>query len=407
MQVTTGNTNLPACRQGLAQGSFVVSFVRIFPLCPLWFGFKTTALVAILFLSLSANALAYKDKKAILVASRDMQADTIGYNIVSEMAKWMNIWLDEGKVKLWDSPEKKYTLSKDDIKRIETSTNTRFTDITTLFVYEYWNAKKRSFRFGLSGFSFTGQTLKGEEILYGYLEYYPGLKELFMSAPLEVNAWGQYGMTLWQALMNKQYDFALVFFDGVAYSDYSKSARFIKYAMDKKHRQLNRQSLKETKLVEYAISGGASKEGVRSVYITDELQKFFNQNPQEFYNYGGDAILSYRKKSPIILTDLHIQEIWVKDKKNISVTPAFVIPYVVGIPTQPIPISEFEKWNFYIEDKQLSEQLLEKNFNYSLKSVNSTEVTKEYAVSVKEALLAGKWSNLFPKRNVQKTQKDE
>lgn len=351
--------------------------------------------------------MAYKDKKAILVASRDMQGDTIGYNIVSDMAKYMYAWLDSGKVKFWDSPEKKYELSKTDLQRIESSTNTKFTELSTLFVYEVWSAKSKSFRFGLSGFSFTGQDKGGEEILYGYVEYYPNLKDLFKTAMVEVNAYGKYGTTLWDALMNKQYDFALVFFDGVAYTDYSKSARFIEYATDKKRRQLNRQRAPEAKLVEYAIAGGPSQDGVRSVKIMDNLQKFFNQNPQEFYNYGGDEILSYQKKAPIIITGLHVQEIWVKDKRNITVTPVFVIPYVVGVPLKPIPIAEFEKWNFYTGGKVFSDILIEKEFNYRLQALNSTPVSEENASSVREALVRGEWDNLLPKKTVQKNQVQE
>jgi hypothetical protein len=382
------------------QRLFSVFSARIFSLCSLWF--------IILFLSQSTQALAYKDKKAILVASREMQGDTIGYNIVADMARYMYAWLDSGKVKFWDSPEKKYTLTKDDLVRIENSTNTRFTDLSTLFIYEQWNARKKSFRFGLTGFSFAGQNNKGEEILYGYVEYYPGLKDLFLAAPLKVNAHGQYGMNLWQALMNKKYDYSLVYFDGVAYTDYTKSARFIKFATDKKKRQLNTQQVKETKLVEYSITGGPSEEGARSVYISDHLQKFFNQNPQEFYNYGGDAILSYQKKAPIIITDLHVQETWVKDRKgNITVTPSFVIPYIVGIPLNPIPISEFEKWNFYVDDKKLEEALIVKDFNYVITSVNETEVPEELNIKVRNALLSGSWTNLLHQPIAQKTEHHE
>jgi hypothetical protein len=353
----------------------------------------------------STPAWAYKNKKAILVASRDMQGDTIGYNIVADMAGAMYTWINEGKVKLWDSPEKKYEVSKDDLARIETSSNTHFSDLSTLFIYEQWSAKKKNFRFGLSGFSFSGQNTQGEEILYGYVEYYPGLKDLFMAVPMHVNARGQYGMNLWQALMNKQYDFSLVFFDGVAYQDYTKSARFIQYATDKKRRQLNRQMVKETKLVEYSISGGPSQEGEHSFQMMQQLQKFFNQNPQEFYNYGGDQILSFQKKAPVILTDMRVQEVWVKDKKNLSITPSFVIPYVVGIPLEPIPISEFEKWNFYVDENVFADALIGKDFNYNIVSVNETQVPEEKRNTIKETLLAGNWGALLTYHNIQKTEK--
>src|SRR5947207_11910763 len=114
---------------------------------------KALLLTLISFL-LGTQVFGYRNKKAILLAEKEEQPDSIGYNIVEEMGRYVYQWVKENKVSLWDSPEKKYHIGFNDLQGIESSTKTAFSNLRNLFIYETWTSSRRKFSFDVKGFSF-------------------------------------------------------------------------------------------------------------------------------------------------------------------------------------------------------------------------------------------------------------
>lgn len=352
----------------------------------------------------SVQAFAYKNKKAVLLVNRDTQKDSIGYNFVSAMAESMQKWIADGKVVLWDSPEKKHTLKPADLSGIEFNTKTSFSELQNIFIYETWSASKKRFSFQVKGFSFASINSKGEEVLYGYVDYNSALKNLLANDTIATNANANAGTTLLQVLMNKGYDFGLVYFNDGVVADIQRSIKIQKHALEgSKKKFSNKIKSPPNRLVEYSIESGNGEGSAFSIEIRDAFQKFLNQNPQEFYNYGGDKILSYTKKAPIILTDLRVQEIWMLNKKTVVQKSLFIVPYVVGIPLKPIPLEQWQQWNFEVKGKDLEQILNEKTFNYNIKKVNSTDVTAAETEAFRKALLSANWDDLlqYKQKNIE------
>jgi hypothetical protein len=360
-------------------------------------GFSTyTAFLAIVLLFSAATAHGFTNKKVILLATRDGQGDSLGYNFVNDFAGAAYQWLSDGKVQFWDSPEKKTILNISDLKGIEKNSNASFTRLSNLFIYENWTSRARKFSFTVKGFSFTGINAKGEEVLFGYVESNASVKELLKNSPLHVNANGNYNMTLFAALMNMGFQYNLVFFDDTPLKDYKNSARIVKKAINPKKKMLNFVRLPQTKLVEY----GWDSTDLSQSKISDELTKvvgdFFNTNRQEFYNYGGDKYYSYLKNRKLLITGLHVIQEWTKDKKgNITCKLIAVVPYTVGFPLQQVPAQKLEEWGLKYKETSLTETLNTRNFSYSIKKINETQIPYVMADWVKANLTTGDWGHII------------
>jgi hypothetical protein len=350
---------------------------------------------SIIFL-MSAPCHAYTNKKVILLATRDAQRDTIGYNFVNELSAAAFGWINEGRVTLWNSPEKKASLNAADLKGIEKNSGSSFTRPVNIFIYESWSSAARKFSFTVKGFSFTGTDAKGEDVLFGYIEYNSALKDLLKSSTVHLNANGRYGTTLYSALMNMGFQFNLVYFDDGPLQDYKNSARIVQKALKPGKKMVNAVPVPDSKLVEY----GWDSTKMEQVKISDQLTKvisdFFNQNKQEFFNYGGDKYYSYLKDKPILFSGFHVIQSWTRDKKGIiTYTTLSIVPYTVGIPLQPVPVQKLDEWKLSYNSLPLSEYLTQKDFPYAIKRINETPVPWFFAEKYKNALFAGHWDNIL------------
>jgi hypothetical protein len=358
-------------------------------------------LLLLLLMGFSQYGQAYSDKKVIMVANRADQKDSIGYNIVAELSRYMYDWIQSDKVVLWDSPEKKYSIKKADLEGMETSSQTKFTELHNIFVYETWTSTSKKFSSELKGFSFAGENKRGEEVLYGYVENTAAIRSLLAEAVMNVNANANAGTTLLQALTNKDYDYTIVFFDDAPIKDARRSIKIQKNALGSGKKISGSKAVPEVRRVIYSIEEGPSQLSLRSTYIAEQLEAFFNQNPQEFFNYGGDKIVSYLKSTHVLISGLEIVEDWTKENGKISYQPVEVIPYSLGIPLNPIPIKQFADWNLNIDQLSFEETLKKKDFYYTIKKINSTEVAEGDMSADKTALLNGDWNN-FIKKPIQK-----
>ena len=272
---------------------------------------KFVIVFPIIFL-LITDSYGYKNAKTILVCNRQIQKDSIGFNIVGDLAAWAYTHLQSGEIEFWDSPEKKFKLKIGDLQGIEKTSGISFSNLSNVFIYETWTLRKHKFKFDVKGFSFSAATKDGDEVLYGYVEYSAKIKKQLSETALNVNADGMYGMTLWQALMNMQYDFDVVFFKGGPIKTLQQDQKIKQRALQAKNKNTNHIKVQEAKLVEYTVETGPSMLSEKSISLMRQMEFFFNDNKQEFFNYGGDNILSYLKNSPVIVSQFNVSELWTK-----------------------------------------------------------------------------------------------
>jgi hypothetical protein len=341
------------------------------------------------------QAGAYTNKKVILLAPRVTNGDTLGYNFVNDLANAAYDWINKGQVVLWDSPEKKTTLGISDLKGIEKSSETAFNNLANVFIYETWTSTANKFSFVVKGFSFTGSNAKGEDVLFGYVECNQIVKDLLKATSVHVNANGNYGTTLYTALMNNGYQFSLIYYDNAPLQDYKNSARIVHKSIDKK-KNANAIIMPESKLVVYGWDSSILAQTLVSDDLTTVLSDFFNQNKQEFFNYGGDKYYSYLRNSNVLISGFRVTQRWTRENNGkITYTLLSITPYTVGIPLQPIPAAKLDEWKLTYKDIPLSEYLTSKDFTYSIKKINENTIPPQIAENFKNALFAGNWHTIL------------
>lgn len=346
------------------------------------------------FLLLSNVASAYTHNKIIMLVSRDLQKDSIGFNLVDDVARWAYVKILTDEAKLWDSPDKKNQITSKDLVKTEMNKGCRFVQASNLFIYETFSQKKRKIKFTTLGFSFTGTDANGKEISYGYLELTEKLKQSLKKNYSIANADGNYGLNVYQALTNKQFVYDIIFFQDEVVPKIDKSNK-IKAGLIGNRKITSSVPTEEVKYIQYNIESGPSLLAKHSGELVDALQKFFNENPQEFYNNGGDKILDPLKKKPIILTSFKVLELWEKKYGVITQNPVKIIPYAFGVPIDTIPVSQFKKWKFKKDGEDLLHQLEKKNFYFSLERVNATPVKLESTNRWVDALQKAPWNGVM------------
>ena len=343
-----------------------------------------------------SKAGSYTHKKAILLVDKDLQPDSIGYNFVSDLTSDLYGWIYGGEVVLWDSPEKKSTLTFADLKRSEGKSSASFTRLSNIYIYEYWTSGNKQTSFSVNGFSFVGSTFgEGKDVIYGFVEFNNALRNLFQSTNLHVNANGNSETTLYNALMSMGFKYDLIYFGNTPLTSIRSSAKIISEAFGPKNKLLNAVPAKQTRLVEYGWDS-ASKEQVNiSHKIAKILENFFNNNQQEFFNLGGDQVYSFLKNTTIHISDFHVIETWKKENDGkVYFTPQCLVLYAKGVRLQPISFDKLGAWKLQYNDLSLSGFLGQKDFAYQIKKINETMIPATLAQSCKDALFTDSWYHL-------------
>jgi hypothetical protein len=360
--------------------------------------FRIIAFAAAVFLFFSTGANAFSNKKVILLAAKDGQSDSFGYNFVSDFSAAAYKWISNGSAVLWNSPEKKTTLTVDALKEIEKSSKVAFNSLNNIFIYENWTSSSRRFSFSVKGFSFTGTNAKGEDVLFGFIEYNTQLKDLLKSTPMRVNANGNFASTLFSALMNMEFQYNLVYFDNGPLQDYKNSSRIVSRVINPGKKMVNTVRLPETRLIEYGWDSTDLQQSKLSDQLTAVISDFFNKNKQEFFNYGGDKYYSYLKNNKILITGFHVVQEWTKDKNGkITYNMVSIIPYTVGIPLLPVPVEKLEEWGLKYNDASFSEYLNNHDFPFAIKKINETMIPVVISDWIKSNLYTGDWKHILSK----------
>jgi len=353
---------------------------------------------ALMMLVFCLKAEAYQHKKAILLVEREAQVDSNGYNFVNDLAHNVYNWIKNGEVVLWDSPERKSKISYSALQGIELNAQSFFRTIKTIYIYEYWSSDRKTTSFSIDGVSFTGSDYKGNDVIFGFVEFKGPMKELCQNTLLLVDANGLSGRTLYSVLMNKEYQYALIYFDNAPVVKYKVSNRINNETFNSKKQVLNYVYAKQTKLVEYGWDSLSKEQMVISRQVIKVLNDFFNENRQEFFNLGGDKIYSFLKDAPINITNFNIIETWTKDKDGkIFFTPKTIYLFTRGFELQPVSFEQLDTWKLQINGESLTAFLSAKDYSYTIKKINETMIPYSLAQSYKDALFANSWNRIIIK----------
>src|ERR1700741_4843820 len=79
-----------------------------------------------------------KELNVILRVAKDEQNDTLGYNIVEQLAQVMYFEVQSNRVKLWDSNKMTTEIQFSTLEDMERSAGIKFINIDNIFFYERW-----------------------------------------------------------------------------------------------------------------------------------------------------------------------------------------------------------------------------------------------------------------------------
>ena len=277
------------------------------------------SLFLILFIFAYSSLFPYKNVKVVLIASKDNQNDTLGYNIVSGLAQWTYDKLKEGKIKMWATPYKSEEMSFTTLQGMEISSSISFLDCQNLFFYEIWTSDKSQTSFTITGISFSSENKNGEMISFGFIDY-SSIEEFLNKDYIPITENGSYKTTFNQVLMNKSFDFEIVYFKNSPIQspkskdpdgDYKNGVKIKNKAFNPTKLNLNYIPVKPAKMIEYSIR--TSDYDLKTNNIISALENYFNSNKKDLYKYGGSELYKYFNDAKIILSECVIKEIWTKE----------------------------------------------------------------------------------------------
>ncbi len=232
-----------------------------------------------------------------------------------------------------------------------------------------WNGKKDKLRWTLAGLSILNDTKSGEPLLYGYLELKGDLKGKLDSAAMHTNANASSSITIGKALSSHAYRFDILYYGDKPIGDFAKSESIKKRTFYNTGEKLK---VQDTRAVRYSLEPGPSALTIRTAELINYFDTFFNQNPQELLNRGGDSILDFLQYRSLVVTKVEIVEQWHRQGKSLIREIKSIEPYVFGVKAATIPYDEFKTWGVQAEGKLLSDLILTDDYYRRVITINST-----------------------------------
>ncbi|MGB1038393.1 MAG: hypothetical protein ACPGYY_07065, partial [Bacteroidia bacterium] len=262
-----------------------------------------------------------------------------------------------------------------------------------LFIHEFWNIYKRNFDFRVQGFTFIGKSKEGETITYGYVDA-PDIINLLKTEYIPTNVNGNSGVTYWDALHAKAYDFTLVQFGSNDFKGEAKKSALLEYQamLDP---SINREfkTHKIQKEITYSILSPEINSNPENKIVYQTIEKYVNDNKQTILNKSTtDYFLSniYKKWTVESIT---ITEEW-KKVNNIPLQEFKSIELFIGKESVILTRQELDEMNIRINLQGISEYVSEKNFAFIIKEVNSEEIEILRSADIYKALKTNPWNKI-------------
>ncbi|HRH67555.1 MAG TPA: hypothetical protein PLU53_14730 [Bacteroidia bacterium] len=329
----------------------------------------------------------------LFLSSRD-QADSLGYNLVSDLPPLVYNEVMSGRIPLWDSPKKEVQIKPSTLRKLEESSGMEFSKTTQLFIYELWDLDKKDGMLQTVGFYFSNRGAGGEETSYGYVDY-SLLSDVFRHSPVSTNANGNCFTSFESILSNKYY-----FYNIVQYGE--KQIRNLKESLSLKEEVKTFVNSKITppdfdcKLVNYVIddTSGQADGMKKSMALLTAVQTYLNENREVFYNLGGDKIRNFMQPGKILVNKIEVRERWKKQKSEILTECEVIRIFVDGKALDSLSGADFGKFDFLVDFKSPLDFLNEKEFYFRIFRINSQEIEKNKSDAFLKGLRTWKWNVL-------------
>lgn len=358
--------------------------------------YKHFLYIIALFVSFNAQARfkAYTEMPVLIHLYAANQNDTNGFNLVTELPRLIYKKINDGSLTLWDSPKKQVAISPSALRNIETSNNTSFANVESLFINEVWTSSRRKTEFYVVGFSFLAETANGR-ISFGYVdasEAFPHLVNNFISTNVD----GPAELNYMDALYSKRYDFSVIQFGNTDFTKNMALAQTIKKeAFFSKKKIIGLRKLPTTKMLSYVIEKNLQLADDPATAMLASIEGFLNENREIFFEIGGSKYYNFETyKSEITITRIEITEIWEKRGNTIIYYPRKIQLYANNKPLNPLTFEDIMKWQLLIKFKSLEDILTEKNYLFTIFKCNNTMIPADEAELYLKALRDYHWTQV-------------
>ncbi|MDZ4839754.1 MAG: hypothetical protein SGJ04_07080 [Bacteroidota bacterium] len=350
-------------------------------------------LIYILVFVSSLTGFAAKQTSFVLYVNSSFQDDSLGHNVVKDLTNNSINWVNSSKIKLYNSPEKKFIIKSIIGNEAELNVSTLY-KCNAVMLVEDWQAKKKYNSTKLKGIIF----IKSDAInpnndeLLGYIDCNQTVLQLLSETRPYENLSGNYNFSLLGVLNLHRFNYDIVTKDNFAL----KTEKDREKVKKRYYSDFNYDTVINTKLVRYVIKTGVNTGSEFSRDIIFRLQDFFISNPQEFYNIGGDKIMEVSNYPSILISGLVVTEVW----QCIDGNP---IGYIIrvnieqaGLELNTISTNQFTEWGvFFYDGKTIEQVIAEKKFRWELKQVNSQALNIYIRERVKDHLNNCNWKALI------------
>jgi len=359
---------------------------------------RTCCAFFLVFISL-AGAIRAEVKPVMLFLSAKDQPDTLGYNLVRELPALLYGAVSEGRIPLWDSPEKQIRILPSSLKSIEESNNLSFSATPRLFIYEKWTLEKKKLRCEPTGFYFSDRSPAGAEVAFGFVDY-SDVELILTSTAITANANGRCFATFKYILLNHLY-----FYNVVQFGDRKISSLDESQKIKRQYSPIltdGQNPPPESKKISYRVEKPAADEvSLATGSVTYELLKmiedYLNGNKEVYLNFGGDKISGIKDPGTIpsiSVKALEVEEIWTRtDTAMDSQLLAFTVHLDNGA-LQPMTPEDLFKLDIRSGENNLNGLLKEKEFYFRILSINADLVTKEESPKYLKALRKYAWNQV-------------
>jgi hypothetical protein len=339
-------------------------------------------------------ARVYTEVPVLIHLSRAEQEDTNGFNLVEHLPSLIYKNIQDGKLKLWDSPKKQIVISPAALKDIEESNNVSFAHTQNLFINELWTSSRRRTEFVIVGLSFLSESPKGK-ISFGYIDL-PEAIGLLGKELIPTNVNGPAVLSYIEALYSRRYVFNVLQFGTKDFSvNPSASFDVKKDAFYSKKKVQGLYKIPQTKMVTYVIEKNIGEINDPGTDCMRSIEKYLNDNKEVLFNLGADKYFDYHRKNlEVTVTRIEVTEVWEKKGNQIVYKPRSLRIFVNNKPLNSITFEEIAKWQLLINFKTMEDILMEKGFQFSLYKINRDLIAYTESGLYLKALKEYKWTQV-------------
>ena len=343
----------------------------------------------------SSHCVMGETKAAMLFLSSKDQPDTLGYNIVSQLHLLMYNEIIEGKVALWDSPDKNVKILPSTLKQLEENSKLSFILSEQLFIFEKWSIDKKIFSFRISGFFFSNRSPDGEEVTYGFVDY-NDVELLLTSSIISANANGNNYTTYKFILLNHLYFHNIVQLGNRKINSVEESIKlkeeYAPFIVTNNVRPAD--SKRISYLIERPDASTSLEVGVNTFELLKSIEDFLNSNNEVYLNYGGDSLSDFMNVGHVKVESLSVSEIWIKSDTSIE---SQLVDFTVNLNSgklQTLSMEDLWKLNLKANEITLLDALKQKEFYFRILRINSESISEPESQKYIKALKKASWNRV-------------